>query len=400
MHIAIIWQRFLPYHWARIRHANKRLSELEIQFTAIEVASQDVSYGFPVNSMNDKLNYICCFPGESYHSHKAKEVYNKVLEVLNDVKPDIVFAPAIAFPEGIAAVAYRMRSGARTVSMDDTWEHTDRRGFFVKLIRKLIYRNVDAVFVPSASHMSYYTGLGFAKEYVIFGVDVVDNEYFMKQAELAHHKETEIRGALQLPDNYFLFVGRILPRKGIETLLEAYKQYRDTAKGEVWDLVIVGAGDYLNLLRTQFSDVSGLRYAGAQFGDDLCQYYGLAKVLIVPSDSDPWGLVVNEAMASGLPVILSSGCGAAKTLVRGAENGWIFKSGNVDELKTLMYRITLLSPETLKKMGKKSHEIIAQWTLDRFADGVLSTVKIEKRLQAGLISDVLTRLWKGRVQVT
>jgi 1,2-diacylglycerol 3-alpha-glucosyltransferase len=217
---------------------------------------------------------------------------------------------------------------------------------------------------------------------------------------LAHHKEPEIRDVLQLPKNYFLFVGRILPRKGIETLLEAYKQYRETAKEEVWDLVIVGAGDHLNSLRTQFSGVSGLHYAGAQFGDELCKYYGLARVLIVPSDSDPWGLVVNEAMASGLPVIVSSGCGAGKTLVRDAENGWIFKSGNVDQLKSLMYRITLLSPETLNKMGKKSHEIIAQWTLDRFADGVLSAVNIKKRPQAGLISDVLTKLWKGRMQVT
>jgi 1,2-diacylglycerol 3-alpha-glucosyltransferase len=400
MHLVIIWQRFLPYHWARIRHANKRLSKIGVQFTAVEVASQDVSYGFPVNSMNDKLNYICCFPGESYHSHRAKDVYKKVFAVLVDVKPDIVFAPAIAFPEGIAAVAYRMKSGARTVSMDDSWEHTDRRGFWVKLIRKLIYRNADAVFVPSASHFSYYTGLGFEKERIIFGVDVVDNEYFMKQAELAHHKETEIRDALKLPDNYFLFVGRILPRKGIKTLLEAYKQYRETAKGEVWDLVIVGAGDYLNSLRTQFSDVSGLHYAGAQFGDDLCKYYGLARVLIVPNDSDPWGLVVNEAMASCLPVIVSSGCGAAKTLVRDAENGWIFKHGNVNALRSLIHRITLLSPETLNKMGKKSHEIIAQWTLDRFADGMLSAVNIKRRPQAGLISDVLTKLWKGRMQVT
>jgi glycosyltransferase involved in cell wall biosynthesis len=400
MYLAIIWQRFLPYHWARIRYANKRLSELGFQFTAVEVASQDVSYGFPSNSMNDKSNYICCFPGESYHSLRSKEVYKKVLEVLNDVKPDIIFAPAIAFPEGIAAVAYRMTSGARIVSMDDTWEHTDRRGFLVKLIRRLIYRNVDAVFVPSASHLSYYTGLGFAKERIIFGVDVVDNEYFMKQAELVHHKEPEIRDALQLPDNYFLFVGRILPRKGIEILLKAYKQYRETAKGEMWDLVIVGSGDYLNSLCTKFSDVSGLHYAGAQFGDNLCKYYGLAKVLIVPSDSDPWGLVVNEAMASGLPVIVSSGCGAAKTLVRDAENGWIFKQGNVDELKNLMHRITLLDIATMRKMGNKSREIIGYWTLDRFADSVLSSMNIQKRPQAGLISDVLTRLWKGRVQVT
>ena len=134
MHIAIIWQRFLPYHWARIRYSNKRLQALGYNFSAIEVASQDSTYGFPANIINDKLNYNCCFPGENYHSRKAKEIYKKVLSVLEDLNPDIVFAPAIAFPEGIAAVAYRINSGARAVTMDDAWEYTDKKGFITNFI--------------------------------------------------------------------------------------------------------------------------------------------------------------------------------------------------------------------------------------------------------------------------
>ena len=400
MHIVIIWQRFLPYHWARIRCANKRLRELGFQLTAIEVASQDASYGFPANSTSEKLNYICCFPGDSYHDHRAREIRRKVLEVLNVVKPDIMFAPAIAFPEGIAALAYRLKSGARAVIMDDAWEHTDHRNSLVKLIRQLIYKNADAAFIPAGSHLAYYLRLGFAKERVIFGVDVVDNGYFSKQVEGVRLKVTEIRDALQLSQNFFLFVGRVLPRKGLKTLFEAYKQYREMAKSDLWDLVVVGTGDYMNSILSQFHEVPGVCFAGAQYGDSLCKYYGLAKVIIVPSDSDPWGLVVNEAMASGLPVIVSTGCGAAKTLVQEGDNGWAFKPGNVDELTQLMLRASLLSTDALKEMGKKSRSIIDDWSLDRFADGLLKAVEIPRRQSAGLISDIMTKLWKGRVRVT
>jgi len=400
MHIAIIWQRFLPYHWARVRHANKRLGELGFQFTAIEVASQDVSYGFPVNSLYDKLDYVCCFPHDSYHNHSAREVHRKVLKVLNDIKPDVVFAPAIPFPEGIAALAYRMKSGARSVVMDDAWEHTDRRGSFVKLIKRLIYQNADAAFIPATSHLPYYLKLGFTRDRIVFGVDVVDNEYFAKQVELIRLEESKLRETLRLPDNFFLFAGRILQRKGLETLLEAYKRYREIAKSDLWGLVLVGEGPYLDSLRSQFRDVPGAFYAGAQFGEDLCTYYALARVLIVPSHSDPWGLVVNEALAAGLPVIVSDGCGAADTLVRDAENGWTFEHGSVNALRSLMHRITLLSPDTLEKMGNKSQEMITHWTLDRFVNGMLTAVDLERRSPAGMIPDILTKLWKGRMQVT
>lgn len=398
-HIAIIWQRFLPYHIARIKHVNKRLSELGFRLTAIEIASQDASYGFPQNTTGD-IDYICCFRGGSYHDHSAGEIRGKVLEVLSAVKPDVVFSPAIAFPEGIAAVEYRLKSGARSVIMDDAWENTDRRGLLVKLIKQLIYRNADVTFIPAASHLSYYIRLGFENDRAVFGVDVVDNGYFSKQVERVRLQELAMRDALQLPHNFFLFVGRVLPRKGIETLLKAYKEYRETAKEESWDLVLIGAGAYPESLRSQSGEAEGVCIRGAQYGDELCKYYGLAGVLVVPSYSDPWGLVVNEAMASGLPVIVSRGCGAAKTLVQEGKNGWTFEPGDAAKLSQLMMHISSLSAGERDEMGRKAQLIIAAWSLDRFADGVLEAIEIPRRQPAGLISDILTKLWKGRVRTT
>jgi len=68
-----------------------------------------------------RFDHVCCFPESSYHDHRAAEIHAKVLEALNSAQPDVVFAPATPFPEGMAAVAYRRRSGSRCFMMDDAW---------------------------------------------------------------------------------------------------------------------------------------------------------------------------------------------------------------------------------------------------------------------------------------
>jgi len=400
MHIAIIWQRFLPCHIGRIKYLWNKVSHLGYRLSAIEIASQDASYGFPkCGSSEDGFKHICCFPEISYHQLKPTAIHNKVFNLLMDYKPDVIFAPATPFPEGMAAFSYRLASGTRAVMMDDAWKHTDHRGIITEGIKKVIHQNIDAVFIPAPSHLPYYLGMGFPEERVIFGVDVIDNDYFSQKAEEACKNEASIRESRRMPDNYFLFVGRFLPRKGVETLVKAYTYYRQQAGQNPWGLVLVGDGKHLESIRSLSRDITGIIFAGPQFSDNLCQYYALARALIVPSIIDPWGLVVNEGMASGLPVIVSRGCGAAKTLVREGENGWTFEPGDDETLTKLMIRVSLLSSDDLKEMGRKSQCIVSEWSLDRFADGVLKAIEIPRRPPAGPISDILTKLWKGRVRV-
>jgi glycosyltransferase involved in cell wall biosynthesis len=399
MHVAIIWQRFLPYHTARLRHLRKRLVERGDGLTAIEVASSDESYAFPDASEERDLGHICCFPGTSYHGLKADEVLYAVLATLRRVQPDVVFAPATPFPEGMAAIRYRIESGCRTVLMDDAWEHTDRRGWVTRFIKRQIHANVDAAFIPAPSHARYFEDMGFPADRIVFGVDVVDNDYFSASTLKTRAEKESLVRSLKLAENYFLFVGRFLPRKGIEDLLISYGDYRNKVTAP-WDIVLVGTGPAFDHVRNVSSQMSGVHIAGPQFGDDLCRYYALACVLVVPSVSDPWGLVVNEGMASGLPVIVSRGCGAAKTLVLEGKNGWTFDPGDVETLTGLMCRISELSREELAKLGKVSERIIAEWSLERFSEGVFEAMSIPRRRAAGLISNLAVRLWKGRMRTT
>lgn len=394
-HICIIWQRFLSYHVARITCLSDRVSQLGYRLTAIEVASQDQTYGFPSNTK--ELKHICCFPKATYHTHKAKDIFKKVLEVLNYLKTDVVFAPATPFPEGMAAIAYGRINKKRIVMMDDAWEYSDRRGYLTRLIKRLIHRNVDAAFIPAHSHMPYYRELGFTEDRIIYGVDVVDNEYFFNMSDRIHSESSSLRLSRKLPQKYFLFVGRFLPRKGLETLIEAYNKYYTKFGEKAWDLVLVGTGSDFDRIYNLSQNVSKIKFAGPQYGDELCIFYGLASAVIVPSISDPWGLVVNEAMASGLPVLVSAGCGAAKTLVKDGENGWKFSPGDSDYLSELMIRLGEFSQEQLKEMGNQSRKIIDDWSLDRFVDGALQAISLPRRGPAGPLSDLMTFLWKGRV---
>lgn len=398
LRIAVIWQRFLPYHQARLRRLGSVLEERGDRLTAIEVASQDVSYGFP-EAQKTEAWWTTCFPGEVYQRLSADVIHEKVLGTLRQCIPDIVFAPATAFPEGMAALKYRLESGCRALIMDDAWEMTDRRGPVTRTVKRLVHGCAEGAFIPAPSHLQYYESLNIPKERIVFGVDVVDNDYFAAGTEAIRKKGEEARNARGLPQAYFLFAGRFLKKKGIDTLLDAFRTYRDMHQDRAWDLVLVGDGPELDSMKKRALDMSGVHFAGQRLGEELLACYAFAKALVVPSEQDPWALVVNEGMASGLPVIVSRGCGSARTLVIEGENGWTFDPGNADGLAGLMHRMSSLSAEELKKMSDRSLLIISEWSPDRFVQGVLSAMSIPRREQQSMLAALAVRFWKGRVSV-
>jgi len=103
---------------------------------------------------------------------------------------------------------------------------------------------------------------------------------------------------------------------------------------------------------------------------DLPAYYGLANAFIHASTKEPWGLVVNEAMASGLPVLVSNRCGCAADLVQEGVNGFTFDPYNVEQLAQFMFQISAFQPFRLSAFGDASRKIISNWGPDRFAAGL------------------------------
>lgn len=392
-----MWTKYLPYHVARIRHMRRRLREIGWRLTAIEVASKDALYPFPEDTSNRGDEYICLFSGKSYRALAPYTIHTTALHTIERLKPDVVLAPATPFPSGMAAIKYSLRHNTISVMMDDAWELSDRRGYLIKAAKKIIHANIDAAFIPAPSHAPYYLKMGFPKERIFYGVDAVDNDFFATHAEIFRGQSDALRRKLNLPLQYFLFVGRFIGRKGIKTLLDAYCQYRKSCSKEKWGLVLVGEGDE----RTQHEDamrkVPEVKFVGSQFGEDLCRYYALATAFILPSELETWGLVVNEAMASGLPVLVSKGCGAAHQLVEEGNNGWTFGVADSEMLARLMSTVSGIPSEQLQYMGRRSKEIINKWSLDTFADSVIAAASLPRRERGGIISHLVTKFWTGRI---
>ena len=250
-------------------------------------------------------------------------------------------------------------------------------------IKKAIVKRFSAALVGGPSQVPYYEELGIRKGRVFYGLDVVDNKYFTARANVAKMDAQETRKRLGLPRKYFLNLGRMVKKKNLSSLVKAYAIARKSSKMDA-DLVFVGSGECEDDLKRQAlclglavrdtaagagKDVSGVCFFHHQPSDDLPSFYSLAEAFVLPSQSEEWGLVVNEAMACGAPVIVSSVCGCAPDLVHHGINGFQFDHGNPEELAGRLIEIAA-QPDLARKMGQCSFEIISKWDRNFFLGNV------------------------------
>jgi glycosyltransferase involved in cell wall biosynthesis len=240
----------------------------------------------------------------------------------------------------------------------------------------------SAALVGGQRHVEYLVELEIPRERIFTGYDVVDNNYFYQKAQEVRNQGSEIRQKCVLPENYFLASGRFVEKKNLPKLIRAYAEYRRgweirSQKSEVrnnkapWDLVVLGDGPLKADLWRLISDLrlnEHVHLPGFKQYDELPVYYALANAFVHASTTEQWGLVVNEAIASGLPVIVSDRCGCAPELVNG--NGFTFDPTNENELTVRLSEMASLSDEERKQLGDNSFRIAANFGPDRFGEGL------------------------------
>jgi glycosyltransferase involved in cell wall biosynthesis len=257
--------------------------------------------------------------------------------------------------------------------------------------KRLVVSAFDAALVAGSRAHDYLGTLGLNGNRQFRPWDVVDNSHFRRGADAARRAPLEARARLKLPERYFICAARFVPKKNLARLVEAYARYVEGADGSPWSLVLSGAGPLEAELRARAA-AAGLgqlvSFPGfLQYGD-LPACYGLAGALVLPSESDQWGLVVNEAMASGLPVMVSSRCGCAPDLVRDGENGFTFEPRETAALSNLLGRIARMDPGGRAAMGGRSQEIVAAFTPEDFASGLKAAIEcaLGRRRRNGLLT--------------
>ena len=252
-----------------------------------------------------------------------------------------------------------------------------RRGLaLVEFLKAEFLRKCTGFVVPGRAAQDYLCAAKKIREDIIFTApNAVDNDLFAAASAAARRDEAKWRREFHLPERYFLFVGRLVREKGVFELLSAYAKLEESMRRQV-GLVFVGDGSSRQRLQEQAFTISPgvIRFAGFAQREQLAAYYALAEMLILPTYTDTWGLVVNEAMACSLPVILSSAAGCAVDLIREDWNGLLVPPKDVPSLTHAMRSIAS-QPDLRATMGSNSAQHISRYSPKVWASGIASMVE-------------------------
>jgi glycosyltransferase involved in cell wall biosynthesis len=218
--------------------------------------------------------------------------------------------------------------------------------------------------VGGRAHAEYLISLGMKNNNIQIGYDIVDNLYFyeMTRKIRINNKRNDLIDFKIPKNNYFICVTRFLPRKNLEMLIKSYSNYRMKIENP-WDLVICGTGieyDNIQNLIKSLNLNSHIHLPGFVSYSDIVFWYANASCLVHPALSEQWGLVVNEACASQLPVICSDKVGACHELVFNGVNGYKFDPTNSIELENRLSEIHMLGEEKLVEMGINSYKLVSE----------------------------------------
>jgi glycosyltransferase involved in cell wall biosynthesis len=197
----------------------------------------------------------------------------------------------------------------------------------------------------------------------------VNNDYFQSRSREAGSRREDLRRELSLDTSrpVILFASKLQKRKRCEDLLEAYLDLcSEIGGGPVPYLVIVGDGAERAALERRVKEcgASGVRFCGFRNQSELPRFFDLATVFVLPSQHEPWGLIVNEVMNSGRAVILSDDVGCQADLVTDGVEGCVFAVGDVKALTDALRRV-LMEPGTAEAMGECGLKRISQWSYEQ-----------------------------------
>lgn len=411
--IGIVWAQFGPYHYARAA-ALQRLSKAG-KVHAMELANQTSWYGW--DRAEGKVDLITLCPGAVVEDLTFWQVFRSARRKFAELKLEACILPSYWPKQSLAALLAAKSLGIRTVMMNDSHAGTARAQGVGARVKRQLVSLFDAALVAGNPHKRYFISLGMAPEKIFTGYDAVDNDYFASKSEEIKSRESEVRKQYELPEHYFLSLGRFIAKKNLPVLIRAYQKFLVASMNCQTHLVMVGSGEEEPKLRALCHELElptydkttlkggkpnvesrkvlpGVHFYGFRQIEENPLFYTLADAFILPSLWEEWGLVVNEAMASGLPVVLSESIGCAEDLLKSGrlpvpihlsadlnrrlsrlagrirQNGFVFNPHSVDSLADALILLAN-APGIRQQMGIASRELVAQFSCENFARNAL-----------------------------
>lgn len=402
--LLIHFARYGPYHHARLSAAHEVLSPLGWEVHGLETAGTDATYAWDESKPSDDApRVITAFPGRVHEEITAAECRNGLPPLLDALAPDAIAIAGWASPDALACLSWCRKHDVRRIVMSETREADGKRVWWKELIKRYLISRFDGALVGGKSHRGYLVKLGMPADKIHFGYNVVDNGYFSEKTQDFKTQDAREEGekTVEIGDSklgeedtqypnilipnihspYFLASNRFIERKNLARLVEAYGAYarrgqesgdrsQESRDSTTWPLVLLGDGEQkpaliakchalgLQVIESAPWDSSlppdpcrlppvsssltpGLVYfPGFRQIDELPRFYAHAGCFIHPALEEPWGLVINEAMACGLPILSSNNVGAAEELVEDGVNGWKFDPNDVEALADVMQRVS------------------------------------------------------------
>ena len=282
----------------------------------------------------------------------------EILGIVEQFEPDGLFIPGWMDADYLKVARVMKRRNVPVIAGSDTqWTGSLRQRVSKHLAPWYLHTAIDVLWVAGERQRQFARYLGYAGAKCWSGLYACDWSQFAKKTTPA--------SAGQSP--FFLYVGRYIEAKGLDVLVNAYKQYRQQVETP-WELVCAGTGVQADLLK----GVEGIQDFGFQQPTVLPELLREAGAFVLPSRTEPWGVALQEAAASGLPLISSTASGAAIHLVQDGYNGYLFESGDAAHLAACMARLSTSPPAVISELGQRSYELAKQFTPARWAETLVA----------------------------
>lgn len=371
MKLALLFDHFGPYHLARLRGVAGAVDALGVQFYG---RSRD--YAWDVMEASG-IRLATLAEEDSGKRLTAEEFQKKLNSTLGAFGPDAVAIPGWSSRGALVALQWCLAHGVPAVLMTESSKHDEPRKPWKEWMKRRLLRHFAAALAGGGSHAEYLQELGMSRACVFLGYDVIDNEHFRRKNAIVPAD----RGEASTPP-HFLASARFIEKKNLFRLLRAYAGYREVAKSrgsEPWRLVLLGDGELRQPVEELVKELQLTKHVelpGFKQYDDLPGYYARSSAFIHASTTEQWGLVVNEAMASGLPVLVSDRCGCVSELVKEGTNGFVFDPYDLTSITAAMIRLASLSGDEVRQMGEASSAIISEWGTARFGEGLYQAARL------------------------
>jgi len=348
--------RIGPYHHARFQ-AVASLLDLHV----LETRPDSKEYPWEFTADSSWIAYKLEGQPASEADSPANELDDQLARLIDEIHPDVVVSVGWADRSYQRLLIACHRRCLPLVIVSDSREGDVPRNSLGEWIKCQLLRGYSSALVAGIESLAYLVSLGFPKGAIRQPCDVVDNDLFAACSSLS---------ASESMPPFFLCVSRLIEKKNHRGLLEAYAIYQ--RQGGAWGLKLIGSGcleSEIRQLIAQLPEPRRVELYPFQQLSELTVSYGQASAFVLASRADQWGLVVNEAMAAGLPCLVSSACGCAADLIDHGRTGWAFDPNDPKALAALMHQVECQSPSDRVAMQQAARDRLDDFSLRAFAHG-------------------------------